>query len=529
MWLTIREGPERGKSVEVTGDDFLIGRNPASDLVIDDTEISSRHASLKALPDGRAELRDLGSRNGTYVNGRKVEAPVVLEGNEELRLGQTVLTPTLGPGTAPTVLGQPPAAPTVERPRQPEAPQPPPAPPPAAAPPPAPPPAPPGRPGPGRPQPAGPGAGPPRPSGIQRAMGRNRRLLGIAIALGALALIAAIVALAMAGSSDDDKPTRAELVDDAKLGVVGLWGKVGDGTAAGTGVLIDADKRQVLTNAHVVSGLATLKAVLRDRDTVSASVVGQSPCDDLAIVELRSVPDDVKALDLGDSAKVRSGDPVTALGYPEAFGSAEKQKVVATFGDVSSADVKNAEPDRSLPRYPHVIQHQATLNAGNSGGPLLDDDGDVIGINTLGNRGQQGEVEGQNYAITANEVKSVIPDLEKGKNRDYAGWNLTPGSYFPYEEYLDKARATALRRFLSSKGATNALVVTGVDTGSPAYKKKIAAFDVILNIEGTGVRSVRKVCDILQSHPGQSIEVRGYSFNFDNLTYREWTRTVNVQ
>lgn len=356
--------------------------------------------------------------------------------------------------------------------------------------------------------------------------------MGVAIALGVVALIAAIGAvLAVAGvfSGSDDKPTRAELVDNAKLGVVGLWGKSGDATVAGTGVLIDSDKGQVLTNAHVVSGLATLKAVLRDRETVSASIVGQSPCDDLAIVELRSVPEDVEALDLGDSAKVRSGEPVTALGYPEAFGSAEKQKVVSTFGDISSADVKNAEPDRSLPRYPHVIQHQATLNAGNSGGPLLDDEGDVIGINTLGNRGQQGEVEGQNYAITVNEAKSVIPDLEKGKNRDYAGWNIVPASYFAYEEYLDKIRADALRRFLASKGANNALVVTGVDTGSPAHKKKIAAFDVILSIEGTGVRSVRKVCDVLQSHPGQSVEVRGYSFNFDNLTYREWTRTVNVQ
>ena len=514
MWLTIREGPDRGKSVEVTGDDFLIGRNPASDLVIDDSEISSRHASLKALPDGRAELRDLGSRNGTYVNGRRVEESVVLEGNEELRLGQTVLAPTLGPGTAPTVLGEPPpqVPPMVGRTRQPDAAQPPPPRPPPPQPP--------------------PPADSPRPSSVQRAIGRTRRLTGIAIALGALALLATIVAvLAVAGvfSGSEDKPTRAELIDDTKLGVVGLFGKVGNGTAAGTGVLIDADKRYVLTNAHVVGGLATLKAVLRDRDTVSASLVGQAPCDDLAVVELRSAPEDVKALDLGDSAKVQSGDPVIALGYPEAFGSPEKQKVVATFGDVSSPDVKNAEPDRSLPRYPHVIQHQATLNHGNSGGPLIDDDGDVVGINTLGNRGQQGEVEGQNYAITANEVKSVMPDLQKGKNRDYAGWNLIPASYFPYEEYLDQASATALRRFLAGKGANNALVVTGVDTNSPAYKKKIGAFDVILSIEGTGVRSVKRVCDVLQSHAGQSVEVRGYSFDFDALTYTEWTRTVNVQ
>src|SRR5439155_19076584 len=92
MRLEIREGAAAGTTIEVGEGRFTVGREEGCDLVLaDDPEASRRHAYLTALPDGRCEVGDLGSRNGTYVNGQRLSGPVALSGGEEVRIGQTVL------------------------------------------------------------------------------------------------------------------------------------------------------------------------------------------------------------------------------------------------------------------------------------------------------------------------------------------------------------------------------------------------------------------------------------------------------
>lgn len=106
MWLTFRSGAEEGESVEAVGERFAIGRDPACDLVIADDRVSRRHAELRPRPDGRCELHDVGSANGTYVNGHLLSGPVLLAGGERLQLGDTVLTTSLeAPTGARTVAG----------------------------------------------------------------------------------------------------------------------------------------------------------------------------------------------------------------------------------------------------------------------------------------------------------------------------------------------------------------------------------------------------------------------------------------
>ena len=95
MWLTITSGVEQGTRTEVTGERFVIGRDDSCNLVLDDEKVSRQHAFLEGFPDGRAVVHDLGSSNGTYVNGRRIEAPVVLEGQEHLRFGDTVVACSL--------------------------------------------------------------------------------------------------------------------------------------------------------------------------------------------------------------------------------------------------------------------------------------------------------------------------------------------------------------------------------------------------------------------------------------------------
>src|ERR1700712_504018 len=134
MQLTIRSGPDAGKTVDVQGNEFVIGREAGADLVLADGKASRRHAALKVLPDGRATLYDLGSSNGTFVNGQRVQS-VVLTGGEQIQIGDTVLVPSGGQPThaaggagGATSVGQavPAAAVAASAPPPPQAPQPPP-------------------------------------------------------------------------------------------------------------------------------------------------------------------------------------------------------------------------------------------------------------------------------------------------------------------------------------------------------------------------------------------------------------------
>src|SRR5919107_3327688 len=92
MQLRITSGPNAGQTIVVTGNEFTVGRDKGCDLVIPDSKASRRHASFKALPDGRVTLIDLGSSNGTYVNGQRIQS-TVLNGSEQVQIGDTTFIP----------------------------------------------------------------------------------------------------------------------------------------------------------------------------------------------------------------------------------------------------------------------------------------------------------------------------------------------------------------------------------------------------------------------------------------------------
>lgn len=342
--------------------------------------------------------------------------------------------------------------------------------------------------------------------------------------------VVAFAGVSVIAGCGSQKLSEVDLASRVKPTVVELSGKLGDGSVGGSGVVIDAANGYVLTNAHVISGLSALTAKVGDNvaTTGPARVVAQAPCDDIAIVQLVNRPAGLKAIEVGSSATVKSGEQVTAFGYPASFENPDQQTVVLTSGPVSSPQVA-AEPDASLPKYPSTIQHQAPINPGNSGGPLVNGFGQLIGLNTLTNTQQGGQaIQGQYYAIAIDHIKPLLATLEAGKNVSYAGWDLTPIADVSLRDVFanDPAFNTAndghditpaaakfgseIQRAISQDTAQQGLYVNFTDTGSPAKKAKVFGGDMITSIEDTPVKTVSDVCAIIASHgPGSRISIRG--------------------
>ena len=315
------------------------------------------------------------------------------------------------------------------------------------------------------------------------------------------------------GSSEPTTLTPQEVFQEHQNGTVQIQVGQGEGFSYGSGLIYDLDNGRILTNAHVVEGASSLKVRVGDEPAVPARVLGSSFCNDLAVVEMSSTPDNATEVDLGNSDQTQNQDQVTALGYPGTLAEdIEEEAIVSSSGAVQSPDVA-AAPDASFPRFPHLIQHDATINPGNSGGPLFNDEGEVVGINTLGQEG--GGVENQFYAISINHAKDMLKDLEQGTSPDDIGWDIAPFSQvllsdvYPALGLGTAALGQQVDQFLINDG-TNGMWVWGSTAGKPAEEANLFTGDLITHIKDTPVEDVATVCDILQSaSPGEVIEVNG--------------------
>lgn len=330
-------------------------------------------------------------------------------------------------------------------------------------------------------------------------------------AVGAAALVIGLLTGSTGAYADDLDPK--EIYERSAPGTVHILGKLG----SGSGFVYDADKGLIATAAHVVQGEAALKAAVGDRPAAPVRVVGIDPCQDLAVLTFTSPQSDLKALEFGDSKKLEAADTVVALGYPASLGSQDDtQKASFTSGSVQNPSVQNAEPSASYPIYPSTIQHSATVNPGNSGGPLLNADDKVVGINVLGSGG--GQVEGQYYAITADHARPILDTLAGGQVKNDPGWSLkamddpTVADEFATE---DQPAVKAAQKGLVDKGVTGVFVIN-VTTNSPAYKAGLVPMDAITTMKDSPVESVGEVCGVLQSSgPGETIPLAGVA-SFDS-------------
>ncbi|GAA2798731.1 S1C family serine protease [Streptomyces showdoensis] len=344
-------------------------------------------------------------------------------------------------------------------------------------------------------------------------------------AAGAAALVLGLTAGGTTAYADDMDPK--EIYERSAPGTVHVLGKLG----SGTGFVYDADRGLIATAAHVVQGEAALKAVVGDRPAAPVRVVGIDPCQDLAVLAFTSPQSDLKALEFGDSKDLQAADTVVALGYPASLGSqGDTQKPAFTSGSVQNPDVQNAEPSTSLPVYPSTIQHSATVNPGNSGGPLLNADDKVVGINVLS---VTGDTQGQFYSITSDHARPILDSLAAGQVKNDPGWYLkaiddpTVVDDFAAEYQSD---VQARQKKLVDAQVTGVLVV-GVSSNSPAAKADLAPMDAMTTMKDSPVASVGEVCDVLQSSgPGETIPLDGvYTFDDPNESIKfgdPWTTNL---
>ncbi|MEN3953157.1 DegQ family serine endoprotease [Iodidimonas sp. SYSU 1G8] len=252
--------------------------------------------------------------------------------------------------------------------------------------------------------------------------------------------------------------------------------------AMGSGFIIDPSG-VIITNNHVVDGANKVVVILNDGTELDAEVLGQDRRTDIALLKVSS-PKPLPAVQFGDSDKLRVGEWVIAVGNPFGLGG------TVTAGIVSAIDRDiNAGP------YDDFIQTDAAINQGNSGGPLFDMDGNVVGVNSVIISRTGGNV-GIGFSIPSRLVQRVITDLRK-YGQVQRGW-LGVGI-----QQVDQAIADSLG-LKEAKGA----MITNVVEGDPAEKAGIKSGDVILQFDGKEIADTRALLRAVADTPaGQKTPV----------------------
>jgi S1-C subfamily serine protease len=272
------------------------------------------------------------------------------------------------------------------------------------------------------------------------------------------------------------------------------------GQASGSGVVIDKSG-DILTNNHVIDGASNITVQLGDNQVVGAKVVGTDPSDDLAVLKISPSGLSLTPLQLGNSDTAQVGDPTVAIGNP--FGLDR----TLTTGVVSALQRKITAPNGF--EIDNVIQTDAPINPGNSGGPLIDANGNVIGINSQIETGGGSGSVGIGFAVPINTAKKVIPQLETTGTVKQAYLGLTTVTIDQTMRQLNLP-------------ATSGALIQCVQSGTPAAKAGLqggvggcsqsgqvaVGGDIIVSIDGQAVNTNDDLAGLIGKHqPGDQVTV----------------------
>ncbi len=328
------------------------------------------------------------------------------------------------------------------------------------------------------------------PTGVLRGLGRVG-FMAILLAGSAMVAVPAVAAETPIAASTTRVPDFVDLVARVRPSVVSITSKLvvepaalegpqslpfgprphgrpgSGGEARGSGFIISADGT-VVTNNHVVKNAASVSVTLSDGTELPARVIGTDPRSDIAVLKIKT-DKPLPFIALGDSASVRPGEWVIAMGNPFGLGGTVTAGIVSALGrDIGSGP------------YDDYIQVDAPINQGNSGGPLFTQDGKVVGINTAILSPTGGSV-GIGFAIPASMVREVVAQLQdKGSVvRGYLGVE---------SQKIDADMANALH--LTGDAVHGALIATVADD-SPAQAAGLEPGDVVVAVNGAPVKQPR--------------------------------------
>ena len=359
-------------------------------------------------------------------------------------------------------------------------------------------------------------------------------LLGGLIAIGGVALVGGLDGGTTVVQTAPSSPAAAPVADDNRLSVSEIYERAapgvvqitstsgaddnpsldpyglpdsGPGQALGSGFVIDK-AGHVVTNYHVIEGADQIEVSFSNQDTLRATLVGSDPSTDIAVLRVETSSRSLTPLAFGDSAAVRVGDPVVAIGNP--FGLAR----TTTAGIVSAVQERTITAPNGYP-IDHVIQTDAQINSGNSGGPLLNAQAQVIGVNSqiAPAQGSSGNV-GIGFAVPSNTVKGVVAQLVATGKVDRAflgigGSTVTEDLARSFRLPVDAG--VLVETVSADTAADRAGLEAGTDTTVVAGESYTLGGDVIVAVDGRRVGSLEELRDELQDHkPGDTVEVEIY-------------------
>jgi S1-C subfamily serine protease len=295
--------------------------------------------------------------------------------------------------------------------------------------------------------------------------------------------------------------TRVAQQDDPFFG--NPFGAAQTQRALGSGFVLDK-AGHIVTNFHVVRGASAIQVSFSNNERFKAKLVGVDPSTDIAVLKVEVKARALKALPLGNSDGVRVGDQVIAIGNP--FGLDRS----VTAGIVSAVQRRIEAPNQLS--ISHVIQTDAALNHGNSGGPLLDAQGEVVGVNAQIETGgvSQGNV-GIGFAIPINTVKDVVAQLIKHGDVKHPflgieGKTLTPSIARLFHLPVQSGVIVATVR--QGSGAAGAGLKAATSEVTVEGESWPAGGDVIVKVDGEPVPTVERLVDVIASkQPGDRIDV----------------------
>ena len=271
-------------------------------------------------------------------------------------------------------------------------------------------------------------------------------------------------------------------------------------TGYGSGFVYKKDSKTgyIMTNNHVVEGASEIKVTLNSGEEVDAKVLGTDSYMDIAIVSIDA--DKVMAVaEIGDSSKSKLGDTIFTVGTPISTDYAG----TVTKGIVSGENREITITNKGTTYMMEAIQIDASINPGNSGGPLVNINGEVIGVNSV--KLVENSIEGMGFAIPIEVAMSQVNKLEKGETIDRPLIGIS--SY-------DLSSAIYLGRTEINSNIKNGVIVNSVEDGSDAAEAGIEKNDIITKVDGTSVKSSAHLKYLLYKHNiGDSVKLTIYRDN----------------